>query len=363
MKILCFIDNLGSGGAQRQMVYLAKGFKSKGHDVSLLVYYDIPFFANELEEEGIFVKIIEDPSYFRRFLKLRKYIRDYNAETVLAFLDSTSFIAIFAGFPFRTWKLIVGERSANPAILKSLKARFIRCLYFFVDYIVSNSSSNINILHKANPFLGKSKIKLIYNIIDPTRIGFKYIPRTEQKYFKLVMVGRYVEEKNLSGLVEAINILPQSYKDRLKVEWYGNRNDVEIFQFVANKYETIIKEYSLVNVISLNDSVRNVFDIYADADFIALFSLFEGFPNVICEAMAMGKPVIASNVSDNSKFIKDGINGYLCDPTDFTSISNAIVRAMDTDLKVIIKMGELNRKFAETDFNPDKIVSEYLSLM
>ena len=53
MKILCVIDSLGSGGAQRQMVNLARGFKSKGYDVEMLIYYpQLNFFRPEVEKAG-----------------------------------------------------------------------------------------------------------------------------------------------------------------------------------------------------------------------------------------------------------------------------------------------------------------------
>jgi hypothetical protein len=68
MKILCIIDCLGPGGAQRQLVELGLGFKEKAHEVSFLTYFNAPFFNQVLEEAGISLYCIEEPGYFKRFL-------------------------------------------------------------------------------------------------------------------------------------------------------------------------------------------------------------------------------------------------------------------------------------------------------
>lgn len=116
MKILCFIDSLGTGGAQRQMVEVAKGFKEKGHEVSFLTYHNINFFKPELDKHSIPVKTIEESNYVKRLFKIRKIIRKHQPDAVLSFLEAANFMATLAGFPSRKWKLVVGERSANPAI-------------------------------------------------------------------------------------------------------------------------------------------------------------------------------------------------------------------------------------------------------
>src|SRR5690554_3879011 len=146
MKILCIIDSLGSGGAQRQLVELAKGFKEKGHEVSFLTYHDINFFKSELDNQDIPVKTIVEPNYVKRLFKIRKAIRRNEPDAVLSFLEAANFMATLAGFPYRKWKLVVGERSANPEILTNKKLRFYRKAHFFADYIVANSHKNLELV-------------------------------------------------------------------------------------------------------------------------------------------------------------------------------------------------------------------------
>src|SRR5664280_841694 len=106
MKILCVIDSLGSGGAQRQLVNLAIGFKERGHEVSFLVYHRLNFYKESLEENNIPVYEIIEPNYLKRLLKMQRFIRGGGYDAVLSFLEAANFICELAGLPWRKWKLI-----------------------------------------------------------------------------------------------------------------------------------------------------------------------------------------------------------------------------------------------------------------
>src|SRR5690606_5646275 len=108
MKILCVIDSLNSGGAQRQLANLAVAFKKEGHEVSLLVFHNLNFFRSILDEQNIPVIYIIEPNYLKRLLKIRRYIRNSNSDVVISFLEASNFICEIAGLPWRKWALIVG---------------------------------------------------------------------------------------------------------------------------------------------------------------------------------------------------------------------------------------------------------------
>src|SRR5690606_24309284 len=146
MNILCVIDSLGSGGAQRQLVNLALAFQERGHKVDFLVYHCDPFYYQVLSEYRIkIIEVLED-NYIKRILKMRHIIRKGNYDSVLSFLEAASFICTVAGFPYRNWTLTVGERSANPNILKSFKLKLYRWFHIFTSAVVANSYENIKMI-------------------------------------------------------------------------------------------------------------------------------------------------------------------------------------------------------------------------
>lgn len=357
MRILCVIDSLGSGGAQRQLVELAKGFKEKGHEVSFLTYHAINFFKQELDNYHIPVVIVLEGNYLKRLMKIRFAIQEINPEAVLSFLEATNFIVTLAGIPFRKWSLVVGERSSNPMITSNFKLRFFRFFHIFVDYIVSNSHRNIQLVKKANPFIRNKKLKVIYNIARNCNVI--HTQYSERHFTTILVAASYREVKNLHGLIMAVNLLPPEYKSKLKIQWYGNismDND-----YYAKNCESI-RQLELDRIFILNDQVTNIHEKYQEADFIGLFSHYEGFPNSICEAMILRKPVIVSKVSDIPLIIIEGENGFLCDSEDIISIKNAIIKSINSSLMHRAKMGKYNYEIAKSRFEKELIVDNYLQL-
>ncbi|NKI25226.1 glycosyltransferase [Arenibacter sp. 6A1] len=355
-KVLCVIDSLGSGGAQKQLVELAKGFKEKGYSVSFLTYYNDNFYKKELDKHNISIRTIIEPNYVNRLFKMRAAIRQEKPDSVLSFLSAASFIATVSGFPSRKWKLVVGERSANPNILKSFKLRFYRWLHLFADYVAANSQANIDIVKKVNPLLPDKKCKVIYNAV---KIQNKYNLTTINDKYRLVIGASHRRLKNLDGLIEAVNLLPLVNKKNLIIDWYGEKNLDDSYSLGVDK----IKSYKLSQLFNFHEPTTDLMNEIKHSSAIGLFSIYEGFPNFICEGMALGKPIICSPVSDLPVLLKDNINAFFFDPNDPQSIAESIVKLMDMDEGDIIKMCDNNQAIVEEYFDRDRIVNDYLTLL
>jgi len=357
MKILCVIDYLRSGGAQRQLVNLAIGFKEKSHDVSFLVYHRDDFYEPILKENDIPIHEIIEPNYFKRLMKMRRYIREGNFDAVLSFLEAANFICEIAGLPKRKWKLVVGERSANPKILKSVKHRTYRWFHLLADHVVANSHENIKMVRKINPFLSKKKCHVIYNMVDfekwkPSEI---YEPLNNNK-FKIVVVASHRYLKNLNGLIEAVNMLSEEEKNKLQIDWYGENSHDDSLQKAQNK----IREFGLSRIFNFYQPILDIHKKVQEADAIGLFSFYEGLPNAICEAMASGKPVIASRVSDIPLLIDEQ---FTFDPTNYESITKRISMILNMRKNEWEETGKKNQEKALRLFNKEDIINNYVSLL
>ena len=362
MKILCVIDSLGSGGAQRQLVNLAIGFKQKGHDVSFLVYHPNDFYKKELEKADISITYILQSNYLKRFIKMRRYIRKGEFDAVLSFLEAANFISTVSGFPYRKWKLVVGERSANPNILKSFKLQFYRWFHLFTDYVVANSQANLDIVKKVNPLLSSNKCRVIYNMIDlENRDHLRCsLPTKENKEsFNLIVGASHSKLKNLNGLVEAVNLLPEDKKKSIKINWYGKQEVDGSLSSAKNK----IEKYQLNKNFTFHVAIHNLYDKIEEADAAGLFSYYEGFPNFICEGMLLGKPIICTRVSDLPLLLEDNKNAFFCDASDPSTISNALIKLMDMSDDKHEAMVKSNIEIAEKYFNKKVIVDSYLKLL
>lgn len=358
MKILCVIDSLGSGGAQRQLVELGKGFKEIGHEVSFLVYHPQDFYWEELRKAHIKITYIEELNYFKRLLKMRRFIRAGNFDAVLSFLEAANFISTFAGFPYRKWKLVVGERSANPNIFKSFKLRFYRWMHMFTDYVVANSTENIDIVKRISPFINKGKFKVIYNTIDFSKWIRVKREKINDEVFNLVVASRHQYLKNLKGLIYAVDKLSIQDKKKLVINWYGEeRKDSSL-----KEGQKLIEKLNLQDNFIFFPATNDIIKKKIEADAIGIFSLYEGFPNTICEGMALGKPVISSDVSDISLFLNYNPK-LICDPKSSESIKESLEYLLSLNSSQLNKIGEQNYTIAFKSFEKSKIVQSYLNLL
>jgi|WetSurSiteA1Bulk_404760.scaffolds.fasta_scaffold05189_3 glycosyltransferase involved in cell wall biosynthesis len=363
-RILFLLDNLGAGGAQRQLVELSRSFYSLGYKIIVLTYSNNLFYKEVLLKDGIDVYNLNEKRIFWRLIKVRKFIRNGGFETVVSFLGPPNFLNIFSAIPYRNWKVIVGERSANPAFLNYLKSRMIRMFYLFADIVISNSHSNIMLVRKINPFLPARKCKVIYNAVDLD----KYKPLQHFRFrshgvITIVVPASYRKLKNILNLIEAVNMLSPREKKELVIEWYGDKTPGVNPDEVLDEATALVEKYNLQSIIRLLPLNKEILFALQNADAIGLFSFFEGLPNAICEGMACGKPIIASDVSDNSRIVTNHVNGVLCIASDIRSITEALQYLLNTSPEELKKMGKTSREIAEHLFDKNVIVEQYLKLI
>jgi glycosyltransferase involved in cell wall biosynthesis len=364
LDILCVIDDLTAGGAQRQLVNLALGLKSFGHDVSFLTYHKRTFYEQILNEAGINLILIEEPNALKRLLKFRRFIRNSKYTSIISYLGVPSFLASFAAFPRKKFNLIVGERSSNPEIKKSIKSKLIRLFYFKSDFIVANSFSNIELVKSILPWISENKFKVIYNGLNLNKFNsnpdfrFHSNPR-----FTILIPASYRKLKNLLGLIEAVQLLNKNDQDKLLIQWFGDKSPKGNHDSILETAIALIEQYTLQDVFQLNDATHDVAEKMKLADAVGLFSFFEGLPNAICEGMACGKPIIATKVSDVPLLIEDGVNGFICEANQPETISNSIKKLLSLNTQQLSSMGFLNRNKAEKLFDEITINRTYEELL
>ena len=152
-------------------------------------------------------------------------------------------------------------------------------------------------------------------------------------------LGRLFPAKGLTYLFSAIDKIQNNhpYITLLIVGDGAQRNELEAIARNL-KVKTIFAGWQ-----------RDVLPYYAIMDIFVLPSLFEGLPNVILEAMAMKKPVIATNVGGNPDVLSNGENGFLVPARDVSKLAAALTRLVE-DRQMRIKMGVLNRMKIEKNF-------------
>ncbi len=364
MKVLCLIDSLGPGGAQRQLANLAAGLKERGHDIRFLVYHRQEHFLPLLQAAEIDCETLESNSRVTRLLDVRRALRKGKHDVVLAFLTGPSLYAELASLPRRRWGLVIGERSASPRIVRGLES-WLRQGHRLADSVVTNSHTTRLLLERSCPFL-KDKIATIYNFVDlerfsptPSELGDEsdtLEADTNEGVFRLVVAAGYDENKNMIGLAKALLLLDNDVRRRVVVDWYGSmRQDLAAYESATS----FVRANGLESSLRFHDASTSIEKEYLIADAVGLFSYHEGLANALCEAMACARPIIASNVSDAQNLVLDGINGLLCEAGSPRSIADAIEGMAKSRITERRRMGDESRRMALNLFDKHRVLEHY----
>ena len=355
MKRLLFTDSLGAGGAQRQLVGLAVLLKQQGYEVKVCTYFDIDFYKQYLDENRVEHEIIPNADNTKkRIFAVRRYFQIEKPNWVIAYQETPSMVACLTKIMGCKFHLIVSERNTTQNMGLNERIRF--CLYHTADAIVPNSYAQEKFLLKHYPWM-RVKIKTITNFVDLDR--FSYVKRVRHRVPLIVIVASIWESKNTLGLIEGLKLL-KNRGINFKVSWYGisEKNSDYLAQCRSK-----IEEYDLQDYIELYKKTKMIEKKYAEADYFCLPSFFEGTPNVICEAISTGLPIICSDVCDNSIYVKDGINGFLFDPHHPESIAISLSKALALNDEQYQLFCMNSRQNAETLLNSDDFVDKYIKII
>ena len=354
-KILLFIDSISSGGAQRQIVGLAGLLKEKGYEVKVATYYNIPFYAAYLEKRKIEYQTITGASnIFQRIFKVRKYINQEKPDVVISYLNIPSILACICKMLGGKWKLIVSERNTTQKLSKQERVKYF--LYRWADVIVPNSFSQEKFIIKHYPRL-LHKVKVITNFVNtdsfsPSTDNFKV-----NDVFEIICVGRINKQKNILRFLDAV----AKVRDKghlFHISWYGHA-----FPEYFNECKAKIESLHLESVFDFKQPDNNIGDRYREAEVFCLPSIYEGFPNVLCEAMSCGLPVLCSDVCDNPNIVQEGKNGFLFNPYDVDAMSAAIEKMLLISNEERMKMSTVSRELSINLFSSERFIRKYLDVI
>jgi len=358
MRLLFIIDCFGSGGAQRQMVNLAVGLKNRGHDIEFFIYHpEFSHFKDIVLNNGI--KIHEFYKTHRISIKLfgalRSIIKKGNYDLVLSFLDAPNFYAEISSLGLNV-PIIVSERSVYPrklTILKWLLEQFHR----LSDHIVVNSFYQKEMMIKVFPWMA-NRVSVIYNGID-TEVFKPDLTQKKGDVLNLIAISSISRNKNVINLIKAIDYCRKNYKFRLKIKWVGRISDDKYYE-VANN---LIAELGLQDAWEWLGERKDIAELINAADALIHPSFYEGLPNVICEALACGKPVLASNICEIPRLVEDGQRGFIFNPYDVTDIAKVIYKFNNLDDNTIRVISHNAREFAIKRLSIEKFSYDFENLI
>ena len=304
MKILLVVDSLTFGGAESQVVLLARSFMDLGHEVRVYsLSADVPR-KSDLQKRSIPLILGHKKNLLdlRIITDLRRIIADWPADIVHSFLFRADFYSRLAtlgsGIP-----LINSERSSNYQY--DLKRYLLQTLTSFIpSAVVANTYTGSHFARK-NYRLPKSRFHVVWNGVDLKMIRHKV--QTCKKNYRHEFFGTH----RIKIACMVANIKPsKDYHFALKIaEHLISTNESWRVVFIgqlplagdSDYYDSVMalynKQPNRQKVLFVGHRLDAV-EIMSQSDIVFLTSRYEGFPNVILEAMAADTPVVSTKVSD-----------------------------------------------------------------
>ena len=354
-KILFITESLGSGGAERQICGLTVMLTKAGFPCRLITYVENQFYEPYLRQHGVDYQFIPELwNKKTRVFKVAKYVRQYKPDVVISFLPSVNKTMCLAKLFFNS-KLVVSERNNNTCITRGDKIQFN--LYRMADAIVPNSNSQGNFIRNNFSFLGK-KVYPIINFVDVNR----FMPSenySQNDTLRIVTVARYTQQKNVLTYMKAIRMVKDMGLN-VHFDWYGDKkHNAAYFAEIEKEYQQL----DIADYLTLHNPNQKIEEEYRKADMFCLPSLYEGYPNVVAEAMSCGLPILCSNVYENPYIVEEGVNGFLFDPKKPEAIANAIKKMVGLSYENRLEMGKRNRQLCLKRNTEDAFLKSYIELI
>jgi len=325
-RILLVLPSLERGGGERVLLQLARSFLEAGREVHLAVLLGGGPLRCEVPDAVVLHELV-DAGYARGFALARKalprlasLIRSIRPDAVLSTMTGTNLLAAWACSQAHTNAHVVLREAASLVNTKSvLKRQMMRWLYRRADALIAVSEGVAEDLRCLG--LAKNRIHIVHNPIDADRLrrlaSLEPPATVDRKFPYVVSLGRLVEQKDQRTLLRAYAMSALRETHRLVIVGDGDlRADLERLAY----------ELGIADRVWLTGAMDNPYPILARASLHVLSSRWEGYPNVLLEALALGVPVVSTDCPYGPRELLDGGRyGRLIPVADPAALAQAMV--------------------------------------
>ena len=331
LRISFLLNNLAFGGAERQLVVLARSLRERGHIVSVLTLYPGGGLEPELRAAGVRLRSIDkggrwDVASF--FIRLQRAVREESPDILHSYLATPNIAAALIRPLFPRMKTIWGERASDMDLSRyhwvaRLSDVITSALCRFPDLHIANSQSGRT--HAISRGYPAAKFAVIPNGIDTDR--FTPDPAAGRH---LRHSWKVADDTLLIGRVGRLDVMKDHETFLRAAAQIARQHDNVRFVCIGNgdaRYGEAMRALSCD--IGLADRVlwvparADMNAVYNALDIVCSSSAFgEGFPNVVGEAMACGVLCVVTDVGDSAMLVGD--ETFVVPPRDPVRLASRI---------------------------------------
>ncbi|MGB5963090.1 MAG: glycosyltransferase [Coleofasciculaceae cyanobacterium] len=331
---------LFGGGAERVIVNLMQDFVQRGLKIDLVLNAAAGPYLHQVPSEVRIVELKARLPFRDGIPKLVHYLRKERPPIMLATVHPYTEIALLAKiFAFSSTRIFVREE--NMLSLNAPMARdrsrwspfFAKLLYPWVaDGIIAISQGVAEDIMQITG-MDRKRIQVIYNPALTPHVREKSKEPLNHPWFKygeppiILGVGRLEPQKDFDTLIRAFALVRQVYPCRLVILGKG---------IEEQKLKDLTIEIGLEHDVAMLGFVENPYIYMAKSAVFVLSSAWEGFGNVIAEALALGTPVVSTNcLSGPAEILDNGKYGQLVPVGDTKEMAEAILRVLSGNSKSV----------------------------
>lgn len=345
-RVMFLTPALGKGGAETQLIKVARFLKHQNIDVLIVSLKQINDFPASLKEEGIEVVFLRTNwlySFIPNLYSLLKVVRNFKPDVVISFM----FIAIIVGRLLKqqfNFKLISSIRASR--IDRKWSAIF-KLTSGLDDSVVYNSNASKEIF-EGNGMAGRKGIVIRNAITVP---NFPTI--LSNSTFKWISIAHFRVDKDYPTLFKAISLLKEI---NFKVDILGHVYNLDW------PLRSII-ELGIQDHVNLLGFKANTSDYLKRSDASILSSFSEGMPNAVLESMAYSKPVVASDIDCIAEIFGASNGGLLFKTGDAEDLASKMLVIMQMGEEERREMGRSGRDIIDRTFEENIVFNQWLTLI
>jgi glycosyltransferase involved in cell wall biosynthesis len=363
-KVMLLIPNLQQGGAEKQILELARNLPARF--APTLCLWNDTIHYRDLLPAGEPRHVLGVRRLGRKGLRrLQEVLREEQPTILHSYRDKANFLARLAL-----------RRAPVPVVLTSVRNRAINPLYLLTEWYLSRRSDRVltnseGVRHELVRWarVPDSKIQVIHNFIDLQRF---HPPTVEERAaararfnlasdeLGLLLPGRVSLQKNHMGLVLSLAWLRRRGRlpAKVRVLLAGRERDRFYAAWTWRLAALLGVDKHLVRLGVVTDMPA----LYHAADALLLPSLWEGLPNAVLEGHASALPALVSHAANVDRIVLPGESGLEVPTFGIRSLAAALGRLIETPAEQLRRMGERGRAHVAAAFGPQRVLAETVAL-
>ncbi len=288
---------------------------------------------------------VQDLGLFKSYWKLLKEIKP---DIVLTYTIKPN---IYGGFCCRLQRVPyivnitgLGTTFERGGMLKKMVVTMYQQALKKADCVFFQNERNKQIFEE-NGIYGKKSKRVNGSGVNIDKYVYEVYPRREKPRF--LFVGRLMKEK---GIEEYLYCAKK----------YAKRAEFDIIGYCEEAYEEEVNRLQQEDIVRFHGFQKDVKSYYKDCDAVVIASYHEGMSNVLLEAAATGRPVLATNIPGCKEAVEDNMTGLLFASRSAEALESAIEYFLSLSVESREAMGRAARTKMEQEFNRKHVVEAYI---